>query len=134
VALHRLCDATAEQSGLAVGFHLDGQPVAVPTAYEVALLRIAQSALSNTAAHARASRAEVTLSYMDTGVALDAVDDGVGFDPSALPARGGPHGGFGLAAMRARARALGGTLSVESRPGAGTALAVSFGYRDGAPE
>ncbi len=53
------------------------------------MLRIAQSALANTVQHAHASRVEVTLSYMDDGVALDVVDDGVGFDPAALPATGG---------------------------------------------
>ncbi|NEA15852.1 ATP-binding protein, partial [Streptomyces halstedii] len=35
-------------------------------------------------------------------------------------------GGFGLPAMRARARSLGGTLSVESAPGQGTAVAVTL--------
>ncbi|MFE0022508.1 sensor histidine kinase [Amycolatopsis sp. NPDC059021] len=129
-ALERLCATTAEHSGLAVHFHLDGEPVPIPTPYEVALLRIAQSALANTVRHARARRAEVTLSYMDTGVALDAVDDGVGFTPETLPATGDDEGGFGLAAMRARADALGGTLTVESAPGAGTALAVSFAHHD----
>jgi signal transduction histidine kinase len=123
-ALERLC---ANQSGPAVRFHVEGEPVAMPMPHEVALLRIAQSALANTVQHANATRAELTLSYMDTRVALDAVDDGVGFDPATLPA-GGVDGGFGLGAMRARARSLGGTLSVESAPGKGTALSVGFAY------
>ncbi|WP_020658281.1 sensor histidine kinase [Amycolatopsis benzoatilytica] len=124
-ALERLCRREGQRSGLTVHFHLSGTAFDVPTAYEVALLRIAQSALSNTVRHASASRAELTLSYMDTSVTLDAVDDGIGFDPQAL--RGGSEeGGFGLAAMRARARSLGGTWTVESSPGHGTALAVSF--------
>ncbi|AOS64584.1 sensor histidine kinase [Actinoalloteichus hymeniacidonis] len=130
VALERLCATTAERTGLAVHFHLDAEPVALPTPYEVALLRIAQSALANTAQHAGASRAEVTLSYMDTRVTLDVVDDGVGFEPESPAAAGSVEGGFGLAAMRARARALGGRLSIESAPGRGTALAVSFARHD----
>ncbi|MFE3175964.1 sensor histidine kinase [Amycolatopsis sp. NPDC059090] len=121
-ALERLCATTAQRSGLTVHFHLSGTPFDVPTAYEVALLRIAQSALANTVLHAAASRAELTLSYMDTSVTLDAVDDGIGFDPQEV--RGGS--GFGLPAMRARARSLGGSWTVESAPGNGTALAVSF--------
>ncbi|TGB10694.1 sensor histidine kinase, partial [Streptomyces palmae] len=36
------------------------------------------------------------------------------------------HGGFGLAAMRARMHALGGTLAIESAPGRGTALAAQL--------
>lgn len=59
---------------------------------------------------------------MDTSITLDAVDDGIGFDPQEV--RGGS--GFGLPAMRARARSLGGSWTVESSPGNGTALAVSF--------
>jgi hypothetical protein len=69
-----------------------------------------------------ASRVEVTLSYMDDSVALDVVDDGVGFDPAAQPVPGGSPGGYGLAAMCARARAGGATRSVESALGEGTRL------------
>ncbi|MFC5996733.1 sensor histidine kinase [Pseudonocardia hispaniensis] len=124
-ALERLCATTTQRSGLAVHFHLSGTPAVLSAAQEVALLRIAQSALANTVQHACAGRAEVTLSYMDDRVALDVVDDGVGFDPGAVPLPGA-GGRFGLAAMQARARSLQGTLSVESAPGQGTAVAVSF--------
>jgi signal transduction histidine kinase len=127
-ALRHLCATTAEHSDLAVDFHLSGTPTLVTTPYETALLRIAQSALANTVQHAHAARATVTLTYMDTGIALDIVDDGAGFDTEAA-ARVDGDGGFGLAAMRARVRALGGALSVESAPGQGTALAASFPRR-----
>jgi signal transduction histidine kinase len=126
-ALHRLCTTTAASSGLAVQCHVSGQPVELATAQEVALLRIAQSALANTVQHAGATRAELTLSYMDTQVALDLVDDGCGFDPEDPDEQHRTdHGGFGLPAMRARARSVGGTVSVESRPGHGTALAAAL--------
>ncbi|WP_175408945.1 sensor histidine kinase [Streptomyces sp. TRM64462] len=105
-------------------FSVSGTPVELPTPYEVALLRIAQSALANTVRHAGAGRAEITLSFMDGSVTLDVVDDGRGFDPSAcVPS---PDGGFGLPAMRARAESLGGTFAVESAPGQGTAVAVTL--------
>ncbi|VZO35378.1 sensor histidine kinase [Occultella aeris] len=131
-ALRRLCATTTERTGLPVTFRLEGGPVALPTPVEVALLRIAQSALANTTRHAGATRAAVTLTVMDQQVALDVVDDGVGFDAAALTSAGadrpapGPDGGFGLASMRSRAVELGGTLTVESTPGHGTALAVTF--------
>lgn len=131
-ALQRLCASTQQRSGLAVQFHVSGEPFEVPTPHEVALLRVAQSALANTIQHAAATRAELTLSYMDTALTLDAVDDGVGFDPETAASRTGTgEGGFGLAAMRARARSLGGNCTVESAPGHGTALAVSFPHRSG---
>ncbi|MFI9645113.1 sensor histidine kinase [Streptomyces sp. NPDC052040] len=107
-----------------VAFSVSGTPVALPTPYEVALLRIAQSALGNALRHARAARVEITLSFMETSVSLDVVDDGAGFAPADVRRDG--DGGFGLPAMRARAESLGGRLSVESAPGQGTALAVTL--------
>lgn len=65
---------------------------------------------------------------MDTAVALDVVDDGVGFAPDAIPPDGTGDGGFGLPAMRSRAESLGGTFTVESSPGQGTAVAITLPY------
>lgn len=128
-ALQRLCDTTSERSGIAVTFRQEGALVPLSTPVEVALLRIAQAALGNTTQHARATRADVTLTAMDTLITLDIVDDGTGFDPAAASVRGGvpgPEGGFGLMSMRSRAAELGGTLTVESEPGHGTAVAVTI--------
>ncbi|MEU0405080.1 sensor histidine kinase [Streptomyces sp. NPDC006197] len=116
--------------GPRVRFSVSGTPVELPTPYEVALLRIAQSALANTVRHASASRAEITLSFMDASVTLDVVDDGRGFDPASV--RPSSDGGFGLPAMRSRAESLGGTFTVESAPGQGTAVAVSLPLPAGA--
>ncbi|GEB58018.1 two-component sensor histidine kinase [Streptomyces gardneri] len=133
-ALERLCEPGAGSgaygsyepgaAGPRVRFSVSGTPAELPTPYEVALLRIAQSALANTVRHASASRAEITLSFMDASVTLDVVDDGKGFDPGSV--RQSSEGGFGLPAMRSRAESLGGTFTVESAPGQGTAVAVSL--------
>ncbi|MFE3556215.1 sensor histidine kinase [Streptomyces sp. NPDC059193] len=125
-ALERLCATTSTRHRITARFHLTGDPVPLPTAHEVALLRIAQSALANTLRHAEATTAEVTLSYLGDHVAVDIVDDGHGFDPDRLPVPDAEAGGFGLAAMRARAHAHGGTLTIESAPGHGTALAAQL--------
>ncbi|MFD3847992.1 sensor histidine kinase [Streptomyces microflavus] len=125
-ALERLCTTTSARHRLTARFHLTGEPAPLATPHEVALLRIAQSALANTVRHAEATTADVTLSYLGDHVALDIVDDGHGFDPQRLPAPDPETGGFGLATMRARAQALGGTLTVESTPGHGTALAAQL--------
>ncbi|MER5965045.1 sensor histidine kinase [Streptomyces sp. NPDC002057] len=129
-ALARLCEPGAGSGayepgdGPRVRFSVSGTPAELPTPYEVALLRIAQSALANTVRHAAASRAEITLSFMDASVTLDVVDDGAGFEPDSV--RPSSDGGFGLPAMRSRAESLGGTFTVESAPGQGTAVAVSL--------
>ena len=124
-ALERLRARTTSPA-LGVHFAVSGTPVELPTPYEVALLRTAQSALANAVQHAGAERAEITLSFMDTSVSLDVVDDGRGFEPGARSGPASGNGGFGLPAMRSRARSLGGTLSVESAPGQGTAVALTL--------
>ncbi|SEP39011.1 sensor histidine kinase [Amycolatopsis saalfeldensis] len=122
-ALERLCATTSARHRITARFHLTGDVVPLPTAHVVALLRVAQAALANTVRHAQATTAEVTLSYLGDEVSLDVVDDGTGFDPARLvtPDAGS---GFGLAAMRTRAQALGGTVTIESGTGHGTALAA----------
>lgn len=125
-ALSRLAEATS-RTGVAVSFHVSGDAVELPMRLETALLRIAQAALANVTQHAVASRAEVTLTYLDDWVGLDVVDDGSGFDPRKVSAVPIVHRtSFGLIAMRQRVEKLGGTLTVESRPGAGTAIAAAF--------
>ncbi|MCP9985640.1 sensor histidine kinase [Streptomyces sudanensis] len=121
-ALERLCATTSARHRLTARLHLAGDPAPLPTAHEVALLRIAQSALANTVRHAEAATAEVTLGYFEDHVAVVVADDGRGFDPDRLPVPDPQAGGFGLASMRARVHALGGTLTVDSAPGRGTAL------------
>jgi signal transduction histidine kinase len=122
---NRLVDAVAElaegwsrESGVPATVSTEGRPRPVTPDREVALYRVAQEALANVAKHARASRVGVTLSYWDDQVVLDVRDDGCG------TARG-RDGGFGLTAMRQRMDGVGGTLAVESEPGAGTAISAS---------
>jgi signal transduction histidine kinase len=128
-ALQRLCDTTSSRSGIHVAFHDEGGRAPLSTSMEVALLRIAQTALANTVQHSRATRADVTLTVMDHAVTLDVLDDGTGFDAgSALAgsARVSAEPGFGLRSMQSRAAELGGVLTVESEPGQGTAVSVQF--------
>jgi len=82
----------------------------------VQLLQLAREALSNVARHAGASRVSVELTAVDGMLRLIISDDGRGFDPTAN--RGPAH--HGLNNMRARAESLGGTLTMDSQPSAGT--------------
>ncbi|MFF9242458.1 sensor histidine kinase [Streptomyces sp. NPDC014801] len=123
-ALERLCATTSTRHPLTARLHRTGPPVPLPTTHEVALLRVAQSAVANTVRHADASRVDLTLGRAGGYVTLDVVDDGAGFDPDRLPAPGTEGGGFGLAGMRARVQDLGGTFALTSAPGRGTALSV----------
>ncbi|MFB6608855.1 histidine kinase [Agromyces sp. NPDC056379] len=129
-ALRRLTESTTEQSQqsgtpLRVEFSTSGEPVMLSMAADAALLRIAQGSLANVLQHAGASQASVTLSYLGDEIALDVVDDGVGFRTAeASGADEEQPGGFGLRAIRQRAAALGGTVDIESAPGDGTAISV----------
>ena len=125
-ALKRLVARLAETNHVRAEVAVTGEAVPLPTEAEVTLLRAAQEALTNVYKHARAGRTVLTLSYMGDRVTLDVMDDGVGFGPNGRPATGGMNGGFGLGAMRERVEGIGGTLLVESEPGAGTTLAVEL--------
>lgn len=105
------------------GLRVDGAAVPLPDRVQSALLRIAQGALANVREHAGAGTAALTLTYLGDQVVLDIADDGRGFEPADVQ-RG--VRGHGLPAMRARARQLGGTLTVESAPGEGTVLSAAI--------
>jgi DNA-binding NarL/FixJ family response regulator/signal transduction histidine kinase/PAS domain-containing protein len=77
------------------------------------LLRILQEALANTRRHSGAENVTVTLGAEGGRIWAEVEDDGWGFEAGTVP-------GFGLKSMRERARALGGSLQVESGPGKGT--------------
>src|SRR5215218_4039152 len=133
-ALRRLAEAWSEETGVRARAATSGTLRPLLPEIEVALLRTAQEALTNVHKHARATRVNITLSYMDDCVALDVVDDGVGFDLARKdPVEAYSASGFGLVAMRGRIEQLGGTLVVESTPGEGTALAAELPIIAGGP-
>ncbi|WP_137723511.1 sensor histidine kinase [Prescottella subtropica] len=118
-ALRRLLAQLTDQTGIAGELRTDGEPGIPSMDCDVALLRVAQSALANVRLHSQARRVRVTLGYAVDEVRLDVVDDGIGFDQREA-------GGFGLRAMRDRLAELGGTVVVESAPGDGTAVAATL--------
>jgi signal transduction histidine kinase len=85
-----------------------------------AISRIAQEALHNTVKHARASHVDLSLSYDNGEIIIEIRDDGAGFDPG-----GEFPGHLGLRSMRERAAKFGGTLRIDSEPGAGTRIVAS---------
>jgi signal transduction histidine kinase len=88
------------------------------------IMQIAREALSNIVQHAGASHVSVTLSYEGSATQLTVSDDGGGTAPAFLD--GATHNGHGIANMQARARALGGTLDLESEPGQGFKLVLTL--------
>jgi signal transduction histidine kinase len=86
------------------------------------LYRIAQEALTNARKHASAEHVRVRVSESEGGVALEIVDDGVGFQLHEGVVAAPGH--MGLAAMRERAEMAGGRCELHSLPGQGTTLDV----------
>jgi signal transduction histidine kinase len=119
-ALARLTTSWSRQTGLTASFDVTQPFQALVPEVEVALLRVLQEALSNTARHSRARKVEVRLTLEGEFVMLDVTDDGVGFDADA------DTFGFGLAGMRERLTALGGQLLLESNPGEGTTVTAAL--------
>lgn len=121
-ALRSLSDEFRAESGRTLQIEVacdDDGSRTLPAAVEIGLYRIAREALTNVVRHANARRVMIRLGRTDSGVRMRIGDDGNGFDPSRVPI-----GRFGLIGATERARLLGGTLRVESTPGAGTTLEV----------
>jgi signal transduction histidine kinase len=89
-------------------------------------LRVANEALANALQHAGADRIAITLALADP-LRLTVADDGAGFD---LPAAVRSSRRLGLTSMRERAQALGGTLHVDTAPGAGTTVTLEVPLGD----
>jgi signal transduction histidine kinase len=117
-ALRKHVDVLRRAYRREIGLELLGTSSAAPET-ERDVLRIAQEALQNALRHAQAGRVELRLDARDGRLAMSVADDGIGFDPSSPELRSRR---LGLTSMEERAEAIGGTLSVESAPGAGTTV------------
>jgi signal transduction histidine kinase len=120
-ALQARLAAVEGRAGLQTEFRVEGER-RLPIAIEEELYWIAQEALNNVRKHAAARRVTVHLHFTAATISLEVSDDGVGFDPQAVRAEG--RGGGGLRSIAERAARVGGRLTHESQPGAGTRLRV----------
>jgi len=90
--------------------------------------RIAQEAITNAIRHASPRKLNVGLYQHQKEVVLEIADDGCGFEPQRLTL------GTGILGMRERAAALGGDLAIESAPGKGTTIRLTFPATRAEPE
>jgi two-component system sensor histidine kinase UhpB len=99
------------------GLEVEGEFSDLGDDAQLVVYRVAQEALSNAARHSGAARVAVRLNRQDGGgVGLEITDDGRGF------AFEESERGLGIGGMRERALLIGGELTIESRPGAGTTV------------
>jgi signal transduction histidine kinase/sugar lactone lactonase YvrE len=121
-ALSRLGEPFDDADGSRVAVAVAGPERPLPAMVESHLLRIGQEAVANAIRHGQAQHVRIQLRFENGRVLLLVDDDGAGFSPGELPHPRDGH--FGLTGMRERTRQLHGSLSVDSRPGAGTHIRV----------
>jgi signal transduction histidine kinase len=123
-ALRSLVADFGARSGIRTGL---AAPAALPPLSreaELALFRALQEALSNVLRHAHAQTVDIGISINAEGVLLQVSDDGQGLPKDATPEALELQGHMGLAGMRERITALGGTVRLRPQTGAGALLEV----------
>jgi PAS domain S-box-containing protein len=121
-ALKGIVRNTTAGTGLHTTFNLRGKLRNLPQYWQENLLHIGQEALTNSLKYAHPRNFETRLIFNTKELRLELRDDGDGFKVKAL------HDGFGLAGMRERVEQMGGKLTISSRRGKGTKIAVTLPY------
>ena len=129
-ALATLLRDWGQRHGVRADVEFLGEPGRVPSATESTVYRIVQEALTNVLKHARAATVSVSVDHRPEEMRVIVEDDGIGFDPDAVPrppADGSPaKPRLGLSGIRERLSLLGGTLTLESSRGVGTTLFITI--------
>jgi signal transduction histidine kinase len=123
-ALRSLAADFSERSGIQTGL---AAPPSLPTLSreaELALFRALQEALSNVLRHARAQAVDIGISISPAGVLLRVQDDGLGPPTESTLSTLEHEGHMGLAGMRERITALGGSVRLLANNGSGALLEV----------
>jgi PAS domain S-box-containing protein len=119
-ALGKQAEILRTREELTINLDLGAEPDA-PLAVKEALYRIAQEAMQNVGKHAAATELRLSMRRAGDDIFLEIADNGRGFNPNtSFP------GHLGLSTMRERAERMGGSLQVESRPGAGTTVRAAI--------
>jgi signal transduction histidine kinase len=110
----------ARRAGLETTLSVTGAPIPLPAAVDLAAFRIVQESLTNAIRHAGPAEAAVSLCYGDDELRIDVADTGRGKPPGVVS----DGAGHGLAGMRERAAAVGGSVETGPAPGGGYRVAA----------
>jgi len=117
-----------ELTSLTVHVDIAGQERPLDEAVRITIFRIIQEALNNIIKHAQASYVDVSLAFEEDSARIRVRDNGSGFDPEVVRLARSGRTSLGLAGMEERAALLGGTVSIQSRPGYGTEVEAVIPY------
>jgi len=119
-AIEWLARDTARRTGIDISVQLSEGPEPPDERLATALYRMVQEGLTNVVRHAQARQVQVQVRMNGDAVELTVTDDGVGLpEPGAVR-----EDAYGLLGLRERVAMLGGTLTLDNRPGGGARLAV----------
>ena len=107
-------------TAIRVSLNDDGSADLLPDSGKISLYRIVQEALTNCARHSEARSILIVLASEEDRYVMRIEDDGQGFTP-AHQAKG-----IGLIGIEERVAEMGGTLTLDSKPGAGTRIRISI--------
>jgi len=129
-AIDQYLKSMATRSGMRIEFDASPGVARTPRGLNTTAFRLVQEAVGNALRHARASVVRVTLRDEADALRLVVADDGAGFDPAAVSR----DAHLGLLGMTERVRSAGGTIELESRPGAGSRIAARIPHARPGPE
>ncbi|MGA9235803.1 MAG: PAS domain-containing protein [Desulfobacterales bacterium] len=98
----------------------------IPDRLKIIIYRIFQEALNNAAKHSRADKVTTLLTINGSALIFEIEDNGCGFDPQKLSKKAEAFCGFGILSIQERVEICGGSFSLQSQPGIGTRLRISF--------
>jgi len=117
---HRLA-AVERRAGITARLHLS-QEIDLPHLIEEEIYHLSMEALNNTLKHASATEVVLSMYSENDILILKIEDNGRGFDPEIAK----EQGGMGISSMFERAEKIGGSLSIQSEPKAGTVISVKI--------
>ena len=123
--IRQLCEALVGRARLPIKFTSEGEKT-LPPEVQVAFYRIAQESLNNVFKYARATQVNVGLFLTPAGAHLEVCDNGIGFDMSVAKPTS-----LGMRIMRERAEAIGAELIIQSKPGEGVCLDLTWTEKPG---
>lgn len=118
--IRRLVADLSGQYGVEVGVDIDCPPEVPEPPLSDHVIAVVKESVSNALRHSAARAVDVRVACDGARIVVNVADDGAGFDPSS------EHGGLGLKNLARRVSAVGGELDLDTAPGKGTVVTVSF--------